>query len=111
MSAQRVLEIAAGEVGYLEKKSNSQLEDKTANAGTNNYTKYGAWYDGGSLQANPWCDMFVSWCGKQAGEGNAVGCFAYCPSHVNWFKNRGQWFGRGVKTPQMGDIVFFPPMG
>ena len=34
---------AENEVGYLEKKSNSQLDDKTANAGYNNYTKY--WRD------------------------------------------------------------------
>lgn len=39
--ASKVIEIAETEVGYLEKKSNSQLDDKTANAGYNNYTKYG----------------------------------------------------------------------
>ena len=36
----KVLEIALAEVGYLEKKSNNQLDNKTANAGYNNYTKY-----------------------------------------------------------------------
>lgn len=111
MSAQNVVNVAAGEVGYLEKKSNASLDSKTANAGYNNYTKYGAWYGGGSLQAQPWCDMFVSWCADQAGEGDAVGCFAYCPSHVNWFKNKGQWFARGAKTPQTGDIIFFQSGG
>lgn len=34
----KVIQIAEWEVGYLEKKSNSQFEDKTANAGSNNYT-------------------------------------------------------------------------
>lgn len=35
--------VAADEVGYLEKKSNAYLDDKTKNAGYNNYTKY--WRD------------------------------------------------------------------
>lgn len=107
MSAEKVLQIAANEVGYLEKKSNAGLSDKTANAGNANYTKYGAWYAGGSFQAQPWCDIFVSWCADQAGEMDAVGCFAYVPSHVNFFKNKGSYFARGVKTPQPGDVIFF----
>ena len=37
---QKVIDIALGEVGYLEKNSNAQLDDKTANAGNKNYTKY-----------------------------------------------------------------------
>ena len=32
--------IALAEVGYLEKASNEQLYDKTANAGKKNFTKY-----------------------------------------------------------------------
>ena len=39
----KLIEIAKTEIGYLEKSSNSQLDDKTANAGTANYTKY--WRD------------------------------------------------------------------
>ncbi len=30
-------------------------------------TKYGAWY-GGNMTMQPWCGMFVSWCGNQAGK-------------------------------------------
>ena len=37
---EKVLEIALDEVGYLEKKTNAQLDSKKANAGSNNYTKY-----------------------------------------------------------------------
>ena len=37
----KVLSVAEAEVGYLEKKSNALLDDKTANAGYSNYTKYG----------------------------------------------------------------------
>ena len=39
----KLIQTADNEVGYLEKSSNSQLDDKTANAGMNNYTKY--WRD------------------------------------------------------------------
>lgn len=104
--ALKIIQIALAEVGYLEKASNSQLDSKTANAGKNNYNKYARdiW---SSLQAQPWCDIFVSWCAIQAGESAAVGKYAYVPSHVQFFKNKGQYFARGAKTPQAGDIIFF----
>ena len=38
MSLDKLLKIAENEIGYLEKKSNSQLDNKTANAGSNNWT-------------------------------------------------------------------------
>lgn len=39
-----LIAVAGDEVGYKEKKSNSNLDDFTANAGNKNYTKYGQWY-------------------------------------------------------------------
>ena len=39
IGAEKVVSLAAGEIGYLEKKNNSQLDEKTANAGSGNYTK------------------------------------------------------------------------
>ena len=39
-AVQRVLEIARAEIGYREKNSAAGLDDKTANAGGGNYTKY-----------------------------------------------------------------------
>ena len=36
----KVISILLAEEGYLEKKSNKNLDDKYANAGANNYTKY-----------------------------------------------------------------------
>ena len=54
----KLIEIANAEVGYLEKSSNSQLDSKTANAGTANYTKY--WRDiKPEYQGQPWCACFV----------------------------------------------------
>lgn len=38
----KVLNIAKQELGYLEKRSNAYLYDKTENAGSGNYTKYWA---------------------------------------------------------------------
>lgn len=104
MSAAKIIEVALAEVGYLEKATNSQLDSKTANAGSNNYTKYGKWY---GMNGQPWCDMFVSWCAAQAGEADAVGKYAYVPSHQNFFAAKGQYFARGAKTPQAGDIIIF----
>ena len=40
----RVINIALNEVGYIEKKSNANLDDKTLNAGSKNYTKYNFTY-------------------------------------------------------------------
>jgi|GEM_PF-3130089 len=108
----KLIEIALLEVGYLEKKSNSELYDKTANAGSNNYTKYGAWYEGGCLQANPWCAMFVSWCAEQAGiPASIIPCHAYCPSGVAWFKSKGLWKAGTGYTPKKGDIIYFSSDG
>lgn len=52
-----------GEIGYIEKANNKQLGDKTANSGTNNYTKYGSWY---GYNGVAWCAQFQSWCGYMA---------------------------------------------
>ena len=92
------------EVGYLEKKSNSQLDDKTANAGYNNYTKY--WRDVyPQYQAQAWCAAFVSWCMmKTFGLDVAKKLlkhwpYVYCPTLGNLFTK--------YANPQRGDIVIF----
>ena len=36
---QKVVDIATEEIGYLEKANANNLDDKTANAGSANYTK------------------------------------------------------------------------
>ena len=61
----KLLKIAYNEVGYLEKNTNDYLDDKTANAGYGNYTKYAR--DLFSyLQGYSWCCMFVYWCFNEA---------------------------------------------
>ena len=49
----KVISTAEGEVGYLEKKSNKNLDSKTGNAGSNNFTKY-LRYLALSVQKKPW---------------------------------------------------------
>ena len=57
-AAEKLIQIARAEIGYLEKTSNKDLDSKTANAGSANYTKYARdLYP--SLQGQAWCDMFV----------------------------------------------------
>ena len=99
-----LIKIAEGEMGYLEKKSNSQLDSKTANAGSANYTKY--WRDVyPSYQAQPWCAAFVSWCFEKAfGLETAKKLlkhwpYTYCPTLGDLFTKNA--------NPKVGDIVIF----
>lgn len=106
-SPDKVIAIAEKEEGYLEKKSNSQLDSKTANAGSSNYTKY-ARDVFPSLQGLPWCAMFVAWClvqafGKAAASAMVGGLSADCDEVVQNYKNIGRWF----KTPKVGDQIVF----
>lgn len=103
----KVLKVAEGEVGYLEKRSNSQLNSKTANAGSANWTKYGAYF---STNPAAWCDMFVDWCfvqayGKAQAKAMIGGKFSgYTPTSAQYYKNMGRWY---TKNPKVGDQIFF----
>ena len=116
----KVIDVALAEVGYLEKKSNSQLDDKTANAGSKNYTKYGRDLDAidfynGNKNGVAWCDQFVDWCFVQAyGKDAALemtfqpskasaNCGAGCQYSRSYYKNNGRLFDK----PQPGDQIFF----
>lgn len=101
---EKVILIAKNEIGYLEKKSNSQLDSKTANAGSANYTKY--WRDiKPDYQGQPWCAAFVSWCFTKAfGQEKAEKLlkhwpYVYCPTLGNLFTRNA--------NPKIGDIVIF----
>lgn len=101
----RLLEVAGNEVGYLEKASNAMLESKTANAGKNNYTKYGA---AQGCNGQPWCDAYVDWCfiaafGKETAKVLLGGFSNYTPTSAQYFKNMKAWH----KYPKVGDVIFF----
>lgn len=106
--SEKVINIATSELGYLEKRSNSNLDSKTANAGQNNYTKY--WRDiKPDYQGQPWCACFVTWCFVQAfGKDKATALlkhypYVYCPTMANLFTLNA--------NPKIGDIVIFKRNG
>ena len=111
-----VVNIALAEVGYREKASNSALDDKTANAGGNNWTKYArdlaaAGYYNGNKNGFAWCDVFVDWCffkAYGAVEGQRIQCQtgplgAGCIYSAQYYQQKGRY----DKTPRVGDQVFF----
>ena len=113
----KVIAIAKAEVGYLEKKSNSQLDSKTANAGSANYTKYGR--DMHKLYPSVmdfpayWCDAFVDWCFYKAyGVTNAKKLLGgnfddYTVASCQLYKNKNAL----DTTPSVGAQVFFTKNG
>lgn len=117
---QKVIDIALAEVGYLEKNSKSNLDNKTAGAGDKNYTMYARDLDAmnfynGRKQGFAWCDVFVDWCFVEAyGKTNALkltcqptkaanNCGAGCNYSRKYYKNKGQLHD----TPEVGDQIFF----
>ncbi len=119
-TASKVIAIAVAEIGYKEKESNSQLDDATANAGDDNYTKYARdfdekypnWYNG-KKNGYAWCDMFVDWCFLTAfGYEKALAllcqpeksCGAGCTYSAQYYRNKGQFY---TSDPQPGDQIFF----
>lgn len=110
---QKVLTIAENEVGYLEKKNGNNLDHKTANAGSANYTKYG--YEMHNLYPKvmdypaAWCCAFVSWILYKAfGMDKAKQLMCgdiddYTVAAAARYKNKKRYF----KTPEIGDQIFF----
>lgn len=92
MNGEKIVEIAAGEIGEKESPANT------------NRNKYGKWFGWDGV---PWCAIFVSWCYDKAGFplkglGFAKG-MAGCQTAVSTFRKRKEI----TKKPVMGDIVFF----
>ena len=115
----KALNCARAEIGYHEKSSNASLDDKTANSGSGNWTKYareldalGNFYNGGK-NGYAWCDVFYDWV--------LVKCFgadvgrrmifqplrsagAGCLYSAQYYKQNGAWH---TSNPQPGDQIFF----
>ena len=103
-AVRKLIQKAEEEIGYLEKASGAQLDEKTANAGSANQTKY--WRDVyAAFQGQPWCACFVSWCFMKAfGRTYAEKLlrhwpFVYCPTMAGLFSLK--------RNPAPGDIVLF----
>lgn len=113
----KVIDIALNEVGYIEKASNKDLDSKTANTGSGNYTKYARDLDNinfynGKKNGYSWCDIFVDWCFVKAfGKARALELLcqpekstgAGCGFSMNFYKARNQFH----TSPQAGDQIFF----
>ena len=115
-AAQKLIATALTEVGYLEKATNSNLDSKTANAGSNNYTKYARDLDAipgfynAAKNGYAWCDMFHDWCmvttfGAQLAQKmmyhNKWG--AGCKESSDAYKANNAW----STVPQIGAQIFF----
>lgn len=118
---EKCLEIARREIGYQEKKNASQLDDKNANAGKNNYTKYARDLDALGVYNYPkngyaWCDVFVDWvyvmafgadlAWKMTGQ-PMKGCGAGCSWSVKYYQSIGRWY----TNPKPADQIFFKDSG
>lgn len=116
---QALLDIAINEIGYLEKETYDQLDDKTANAGDENYTMYQRDlaeinYFNSSKKGVAWCAVFLAWCfvqafGKTAAlkllcQPSSSNAGAGCTSAANYFKKKNQFV---EADPEIGDVIFF----
>lgn len=116
-AAEKLIATATAEIGYLEKASAANLDDKTANAGSSNYTKYArdldaAAYYNGRKQGAAWCAVFADWCFYQAfglSAAQAMQCqgkkssAAGCNSAMGYFQKKGRLY----TAPETGDRIFF----
>lgn len=123
LTAKKLIAIAQAEIGYKEKASNANLDDPTANAGSNDWTKYArdlaaAGYYNGNKNGYAWCDVFVDWCfyqlaGKNAKKAQEIecqtgDCGAGCSFSAGYYKNAGRFY---TSNPQPGDQIFFQEGG
>ena len=113
---QDLIKLAKYEEGYLEKKSNKDLDDKYKNAGSNNYTKYARDLDkikgfyNGKKNGYAWCDVFVDWLfvqtfgvtrAKELLNHGTLG--AGCKYSADYYKKKNQYHTK----PKVGDQIFF----
>ena len=117
-TATQLVSIAEAEIGYHEKASNANLDNKTANSGNKNFTKYGRdLFNAGFFNSNKngfdWCAQFPTWCvwkltGKDKKKTEYILCVggdlsAGCGFALKYYKAAGRF----DKTPKVGDQIFF----
>lgn len=117
-SIQPIINWAENERNYTEKDSLTDLNDKTKNAGDDNYTKYSQEVDAlgvfsAQVQGQPWCatwvtDGFINTYGVNKGldmlcQPNKNSNAACCGDAAEYYQKAGRWY----TSPQVGDQVFF----
>ena len=108
---EKTKQLLDAQVGYLEKRSNSNLDSKTGNAGYNNYTKYSRDVNSMGLmgcQGQPWCATYQFWiCAQILGKQKALEImgngFYNCNSVKAHAKSKGTWHS----SPKLGALVIF----
>lgn len=121
--AERVIATARAEIGYIEKETNSQLDDKMANPGDGNWNKYARDLDAlgivynGRKNGYAWCDIFTDWCfiytfGLETGMALLCqaeeGLGAGCTYSAQYYEAKGQFH---KSNPKPGDQIFFTDDG
>ncbi len=99
---ERLLKIAASQLGYHESAENYRVHDDGRVQG---WTRYGAWY---GEPYGDWCAMFVSFCLYYAGIDESV--MPYSKDCIQWIdalKERGQYAEAQEQLPAPGDLAFF----
>lgn len=86
-SANDIIRLAAGEIGYRE--------------GPNNENKFGKWY---GMNNVAWCYIFCQWVFAHAGTPLPFRT-AYCPAGANWARQNGVW--RPSTQCERGDLIIF----
>lgn len=117
-SIQPIINWAENERNYTEKDSLTDLNDKTKNAGDDNYTKYSQEVDAlgvfsAQVQGQPWCatwvtDGFINTYGVNKGldmlcQPSKNSNAACCGDAAEYYQKAGRWYN----SPQVGDQVFF----
>ena len=104
-------ELMAEQTGYLEKKSTSDLDSKTGNAGYGNYTKYArdvnSWGQPG-CQGQPWCAVYQFWiCVQIFGLSQGLKIMGNGFYNCNSIKNQARINGTWHSEPKLGALVIF----
>jgi len=104
-------ELLDNQVGYLEKRSNANLDSKTANTGYGNYTKYSRDVNNMGLmgcQGQPWCATYQFWgCVNIFGKAKALEIMGNGFYNCNSVKAHSRLNGTWHSTPKLGALVIF----
>lgn len=114
----KIITLAEQEIGYIEKKTNSNLDSKLQNVGDGNFTKYARDLDNikyfnNSKNGYPWCAVFFNWLlvnvyGKDmalniTNQPTKNNYGAGCTESMTYYKKNNQFY----TYPKIGDQIFF----
>lgn len=119
---ERILALACLQIGYVEKYNTTDLDSKTAYAGSGNYTKFARDLDAisgfynGKKNGYAWCDIFVDWLFVKCFGADAAtrilhqpwgSAGAGCTYSLDYYRRAGAFYTK----PEAGDQIFFGAVG